>query len=158
MGLSRPHHTPSIVCLPWNWTMTLTGRFTSLSPESPPFWAQQVVCGSCLQHLFKVGGGREGIDRRVEGLQSQPFPAAGANQRKLQTQTAHSNSVSGHPGAVCVGAKLLWHIPRGVGGKKLCMMVEMPDGSQTTLGGCHLERKTKHKAELLSSGHLRCRK
>lgn len=117
----RPHHTRPFFCLPWNSAMALTRWFTSLAPEPCRFlplpsesWAQGAVLRQLPSAFVQDGWGK-----RKKEEQSQLFPAAVANQSKLQTQTAHSISVSGHPEAVCVGAKLLSHIPRGVGGKEL---------------------------------------
>lgn len=72
MGPSRPHHTvrsPSAI-LKLNYDAA--SHFHLSRPEAPlvsPYpqsrGLSEQSCGSCLQHLFKVGGGRERRESRA---------------------------------------------------------------------------------------------
>lgn len=64
-------------------------QFTSLVPEPSSFrplgesWAQEQSCGSCLQHLFKVGGGRERRKSRASSSLQLQLTRASCRHRRL---------------------------------------------------------------------------
>lgn len=90
----------------------------SLRALAPP----ALKCGSCLKHLFGVGGERGRRER------SQFFPAAAANQSKLPTQTAHST-------AGATPKPYLWvqsycdTFPMGCEGRNCGRAIKVPDDS-----------------------------
>lgn len=102
---------------------TLGYNLTPTSPEFLPSLTLKILpafkCDSCLKHLFRAGGGQN-LEEWIQLWYCMQLQLTKASCRQTHKPDSSLHGW-GHPEAIAVGVKLLWHIPpQGVRRERNC--------------------------------------